>query len=294
MNHQVRIKTPAKINLLLDIIGKREDGYHYLKTIMQSIALFDYITIEKTNIPGITITSTKDWVPTNESNLVHSCATAFFKFAEITDFSIHIHIEKHIPMQAGLAGGSANGAGVILGLNHLFSTKFTVDTLCNIGQKLGADIPFCMEGGTVLAEGIGEIITPLYSLCDCFIVLAKPKQGISTKYAFQNVQLESIRKHPPTDVLIDALISGDITEISNHMYNVLEEFTQLEEIDGIKEIMLSHEALGCIMSGSGSAVFGIFENKGKAKKCVKELATQFEDVFLTQPVNYGATIVPFD
>lgn len=290
MYHTVRVKTPAKINLSLDIVGKHQNGYHDIKTIMQTINLFDFITIEKTNISGITITSTKDWVPTDERNLVYTCAMAFFKLANITDFCIHIHIEKHIPMQAGLAGGSTNGAGVILGLNHLFATHFTPDILCNIGQKAGADIPFCIAGGTALAQGIGEIITPICSLSDCFLLVAKPRKGISTKQAFQKIQLQAIRQHPNTELLIDALILGDLTGVASNMYNVLEEVAHLDEILTIKQTMLEHEALGSIMSGSGSAVFGMFENKNKAKKCMKELATQFEAIFLTQPVNHGAMV----
>ncbi|MEG2295378.1 MAG: 4-(cytidine 5'-diphospho)-2-C-methyl-D-erythritol kinase [Oscillospiraceae bacterium] len=291
MDNKIYLKTPAKINLSLDIIGKLENGYHSIKTVMQTIDLFDFITIEKINTRGISISSTKDFVPTDESNLVYKCAMAFFKLANITNFSIHIHIEKHIPAQAGLAGGSGNGAGVIVGLNALFNTNFTLDILCSIGGKIGADIPFCIQGGTVLAEGIGEIITPIHPLCNCFILTVKPQQGICTKQAFDGMDLSPIRKHPYTNLLIDSLILDDLTGIAKNMYNVLEEVAPLDEIKKIKNTMLTYGALGSIMSGSGSAVFGIFKDKTTAIQCMKKLSIEFDTIFLNKPVNYGATIL---
>ncbi len=291
MESTVTVRTPAKINLTLDIMGKRTDGYHFMKTVMQSISIYDSVTLEQNTTGGITVFCNSDNVPSDETNTAFKAAKAFFEYAEIKNQGLQIIIDKKIPVQAGLAGGSADAAGVIVGLNELYNAELSVNELCEIGVKVGADVPFCIVGGTALAEGIGELLTPLPDLSDCFIVVAKGEKGISTAEAFEKIDSGLVSNHPDSDGMIAAVASGHIPEIAPLCLNVFENVTSLSDIDEIKEVMNQNHALCAVMSGSGSSVFGIFEKKRYANACEDELGRMVDFVQVCTPVSEGAQII---
>ena len=276
----ITLNAPAKINLILDILSKRNDGYHDLRSVMQAISIFDYVTLsvngEKCKLPDVSITCSEPDIPTNESNIAYKACSAFIKaFGEMPFDSIAIHIEKHIPSGAGLAGGSADGAAVIVGLNKLCGNTLSADELCKIGTSVGADIPFCIVGGTALCEGIGEKITPLKSLPDCEILVVKPDISISTPLSYKRFDELKSPKLSDFDKFMTSLNSGDLAAISKTLSNSLEDVTNESIIDEIKCEMIKSGALGSVMTGSGSAVFGIFDNESRAHQCAENFGGQF-------------------
>ncbi len=287
---EIILKAPAKINLTLDIEEKMDNGYHLLKMIMQTVDLYDFIKIKKTNTGKIEVLCDNANVPTDKSNIVHKACEEFFDDLEITCEGISIEIEKHIPMQAGLAGGSADAAAVIHGLNKLYDTNLDENDLCRIGVSVGADVPFALVGGTVFVTGIGETIQPISNLPECYFVIAKPAENVSTKEAFEKFDEVGSTLTPDSETMIAAIASGNLEEIGEYFCNVFEESVALPSVFKIKEIMRENDCLGCSMTGSGSAVYGMFENKLKAKKCKAELKELYEDVFITQPVPHGAVV----
>lgn len=291
MDSSVAVRTPAKINLTLDIVGKRSDGYHFMKTVMQSVSICDTVSVELTDKDGIEISCDDENVPRNEKNIVHKAAAAFFEYTKLKPCGLDISIEKNIPMQAGLAGGSANAAGVIVALDELFETELSTHQLCEIGVKVGADVPFCIAGGTALAEGIGEILTPLPAMPECSIVVAKGKEGISTAEAFKKYDGLIIEKHPDNDEMVVALAVGNIEKIGELCMNVLEEAADIPEIQMIKKTMLDCGALCAVMTGSGSAVYGIFPKKKHALACLDELDGLADFAKLCTPIDSGAQII---
>lgn len=273
----IKLKAPAKINLILDIVGKRKDGYHNLRSVMQTISIFDYITLtvngEKSEFPDISITCNDPNIPTDKRNIAYKACRAFINtVGEVPFDSIEIYIDKHIPSGAGLAGGSADGAAVILGLNSLCGDLLSTDELCKIGASVGADVPFCIVGGTALCEGIGDKITPLKPLPDCEIIVVKPEISISTPLSYKRFdELENPRLSD-FDTFMNALNYGNLKSISKTLSNSLEDVTDVSIIQDIKNEMLMFGALGCVMTGSGSAVFGIFDNNEKARKCADKFS----------------------
>lgn len=290
MNDSVTVKSPAKINLTLDIVGKRNDGYHFMKTIMQSVSLFDNVTVTLNKSEKTTIHCNNKNVPCNEKNIAFKAVNEFLAFTGKRINGIDIDIDKNIPIKAGLAGGSADASAVIVALDYLFETGLKKHELCEIGVKVGADVPFCIIGGTAVAEGIGELITPLPSLDKCFLVLAKGTEGISTAEAFKKIDDLVIVKHPDTNGMIAAIAVSSISEFAPRCMNVFEAITNLEDVSNIKNIMLHHNALSATMSGSGSAVFGIFEKKKYVSSCIDELEKHYDFVKLCYPVNHGPII----
>lgn len=286
---QATVKAPAKLNLALDITGINAKGYHLMKMIMQSISLYDTITV--TELPGTdtVITCSNKSIPCNHSNICYRCADVFWKAAGMRR-GIRIDIQKIIPQQAGMAGGSTDGAGVLLALNQMFDTGFSIEKLCALGETVGADIPFCLTGGTALVEGIGEVITKIPDIPSCTILVAKPKSGISTQKAF--AAYDQRKECPSYDcaVLLDAVDKQDITLLAENMFNVLEPVCGLAEIPMIKNIMKSYGAKGAIMTGSGSAVFGIFTDRKKAYDCERNLKARFSECFLCTPITHGCLI----
>lgn len=289
MNTQAEVLVPAKINLALHITGKRPDGFHTLKTVMQSVSLCDIVTVEKTNgEKGIEISCTDKNIPTDGRNIVFKAAEAFFNRTNIPNTGIRIHIEKHIPSEAGLGGGSSDGAAVFTALNRLFGEPLTEEELCSLSTGTGADIPFCIKGGTVLCEGIGEILTPIKPLPDCYIVIGKGEKGVSTKEAYNAVD-----KLPKTEEngFDTALFERSIEEIAENCFNVFEQVSDNDEIRSIKETMLANGALCSVMSGSGSAVFGIFTNAEQSKNACLEINGKGFFSAMCRPVNHGAKII---
>ncbi len=285
---QISLKSRAKINITLDVIGKRPNGYHDLSMIMQTVNLYDSIYIRKMHAPGIKLKTNLKWLPNDEGNIVYQAAKLFKETCNI-DTGIFMELNKRIPVAAGLAGGSSNAAAALIGLNSLFETELDQKKLMELGVKLGADVPYCILGGTALAEGIGEILTPLPAMPDCYVLIAKPKINVSTVAVFQSLDITHIGKRPDNRKVIEAIQQGDIGTVAKNMCNVLETVTEKKYpvIATIKEMMLQHGAKGAIMSGSGPTVFGIYHSKEDAQKTAYKLKLEYlvGDIFITTMYN---------
>jgi len=280
---KISINAMAKINLGLDVLRKREDGYHEVKMIMQSIDLYDRIEMIKTEAPGIEVSTNLKFLPVNEDNLVYKAVKLLFDAYELQG-GISINLKKYIPVAAGLAGGSSDAAAVLYGINRMYELKLSLQELMDWGVKIGADVPFCLCGGTMLAQGVGEVLTPLTPMPECSIVLCKPGYGMSTAKVFGSLKIDEIQRHPDTDSVISALNAGDISRIAGNMYNVLEEIVAKEKTDisRIEEEMLSCGALGAIMSGSGSTTFGVFDDEEKAKLAYNKLKAKYKETYIAK------------
>lgn len=288
---EVAIKAYAKINLMLDIINRRNDGYHDLFMIMQSISVYDKITVKSNNSKTITIKCNIDDIPLDEKNIAWKAATAFFDAAQIENKGIEITIDKKIPHAAGLAGGSADGAAVIVALNKIYKTNLSNADLCKIGVKIGADVPFCITGGTLLAQGIGDVLHKVAPLKDCFIVIAKPDFDVNTGNAYK--QFDNFGKtHTPDKFgMLCAMESQDLNQICLKMENVFEQFIEVPNRISIKETMKNNGAIGVCMSGSGPTVFGIFENKDNAEQAAIQLKRIAKQIEVCTPVSCGCQII---
>ena len=271
MNY-VRIRAHGKINLGLDVLRKREDGYHEVRMIMQSVGLYDNIEIvnlgqSQTGKAEIDVETNLRYLPNNENNLAYKAALLLMEEFYISAH-ISIKIRKMIPVAAGMAGGSADAAAVLKGINKLFGLRLTNEELKKRGVTLGADIPYCIDGGTALSEGIGEILTPLPPMPPCIILLVKPPINVSTKLVYGKLDAGNIDYHPDIDGMINAIKNGSLKELADKMGNVLATVTEGEYpiVTEIREKMVSMGALNAMMSGSGPTVFGIFDNRELAKE----------------------------
>lgn len=265
----------AKINLTLDITGRRADGYHSMRMVMQEITLCDRVTLSETCEPGIRVTCGNSPIPCDRENTAVCAAEAFFARSGIADPHISLSIEKQIPFQAGLGGGSADAAAALRLLNEAYRTGYTEEELCAIGLKIGADVPFCIVGGTALAQGVGEKLSSLPAMPDCFLVVCRPDVGVSTPRAFADFDSCGVGSTDYTGRMIEALVSGSLTEIAHCLGNVFEKIPLPEQILSLKQRMLEAGALGACMTGSGSAVFGIFSDLHLAQSLQAELETRF-------------------
>lgn len=274
----------AKINLTLDVLSRLENGYHEVEMIMQTVSLFDLIIVDKTK-SGISISTNLKYLPINEKNIAYKAATAFFSASKISS-GVKIMIHKNIPVAAGLAGGSGNAAVVLCALNMLFGMPLSDKTLLDIGASLGADVPYCMIGGTQLSQGIGEKLSPLPNVPKMTILLVKPPINISTAAIYSEIDTAPIDTHPDTEKMINAIKCGDIKAISDNLCNVMESVTcsMHPVIRGIKKKMILNGALGALMSGSGPTVFGIFDDFKKAKASADSFAYQYKDVYLVNTI----------
>ena len=284
--NNIEIKAKAKINITLDVLNKRKDGYHNVKMIMQTVDLYDMVYLKKID-RGIQITTNLNYLPVNNKNIAYRAAELFFERTNIHNAGIHIDILKRIPVSAGLAGGSANAAAVLIAMNRLFDTGLQTEQLMEMGKSLGADVPYCIIGGTALAEGIGDIITLLPPMPTVTVVLAKPPFSISTASIYKKLNVDNIVTRPNTEAVINAIYNQDIKGIAKEMYNVLEPVTSknYKIINRIKNIMLGSGALGAIMSGSGPTVFGVFENDIEARRAFNKLKTIVNDLFIVRTCN---------
>ena len=281
----MKIKAYAKINISLDIVGKREsDGYHLLKMIMQNIDLYDEISIEKQK-KDITISCNKSYVPTDSRNLAYKAASLFKETYNIED-GVHIDIVKNIPVSAGLAGGSTDAAAVLKLMNKIFKVNASNEEMMELGLKLGADIPYCINGGTALCEGIGEKITALPPFKNKILVLVKPSFGVSTKEVYKAFNLDRVRVHPKTENLIEAMEQDNLYYVANNMKNLLENVTLRKHniLIKIKEEMNRYGAVGSMMSGSGPSVFAFFDDMLKAQRCYEKMKENHREVFLTRTI----------
>ncbi|MDB1923777.1 4-(cytidine 5'-diphospho)-2-C-methyl-D-erythritol kinase [Clostridium tertium] len=280
----MRMKAYAKVNISLDIVGKREDGYHLLEMIMQSIDLYDEIVIEKQK-REITIKCNKPYVPTDERNLAYKAAQLFIEKYDI-DSGVNINIKKNIPVCAGLAGGSTDAATVLKIMNSLFNINASDEELMILGLKLGADVPYCIKGGTALCKGIGEEVTALKGFKDKVIVLVKPPFGVSTNSVYQEFNIEKARNHPNTNLIIDAINNDNLKMVCDNMKNLLENVTLRKHkiLINIKEEMRHNGAMGTMMSGSGPTVFAFFDDMLKAQRCFEKMKEKYSDVFITRTI----------
>ena len=285
----IRVTANAKINLTLDVINKRSDGYHDLKSIMQSVSLPEFVTLTENDSGVITLECDKKGVPCDERNIAVKCANEFYGAADIPFTGLHINVRKNIPMQAGLAGGSADGAAVLFGLNVLYSKPLTESELLSLGLRVGADIPFCLTGGTCLAEGVGEKLTKLTPLPECFIVLVKPDIGVSTAQAYAAVDSAGMNAYPSTDEAL--LFAGDISKMSKKLHNDFEAALDMPSFRSVKEDILNCPGcLGACMSGSGSAFFGIFDSEEKAERCTSAMKKKYSFVQTVTPTTCGVFV----
>lgn len=287
-NNDISLKALAKINLGLDVVRRREDGYHEVRMIMQTIHLYDRLDIKRTKEPGIQIQTNQSFLPVNENNLIYKAAKLLMDEFSITD-GVSVKLDKRIPVAAGMAGGSTDAAAMLIGVNRLFSLGLTKRELMERGVQIGADVPYCIMRGTALAEGIGEALSPLPPMVKCPVLIAKPSISVSTKFVYQNLKLDDTTIHPDIDRLIDDIKAKNLHDIAAHMGNVLETVTipNYPVIDEIKKHMLSNGAVGAMMSGSGPTVFGLFDDEDTAKKAYKAMRSSHlaRQVYLTSVYN---------
>jgi 4-diphosphocytidyl-2-C-methyl-D-erythritol kinase len=278
------VKAYGKINISLDIVGKREDGYHLLKMIMQTVDLYDSMSFQKCN-KGINISCNKPYIPTDEKNLVYKAAKLFMDTYNISE-GINIYLKKNIPVAAGMAGGSADAAAVFKTLKKIFEIDVDDNELMDLGVKIGADVPYCIMGGTALCEGIGDIITPLASFKNHILILVKPNFGVSTKEVYKNLDYSKIFKHPDTEAIIRAMEEERLEDVCDGMKNLLENVTlrKYPVLKRIKEDMIRMGAMGAMMSGSGPTIFAFFDDMLKAQRCYDKFKIQYKEVYLTRTI----------
>ena len=270
--NEIELKSLAKINLGLDVLGRRENGYHDVRMVMQSIYLHDEVKIEKKRREGIEIVSNLRFLPIGEGNIAYKAAHMLIEEFSL-EGGVRITLNKHIPVAAGLAGGSSNAAAVLFGMNRLFRLGLSKEELMERGVKLGADVPYCIMRGTVLAEGIGEKLSVLPAMPKCTVLIAKPPVSVSTKVVYEALDSEEIIEHPDIDALIEGLRQKDLHRISENMGNVLEDVTipMHPVIEELKQVMRENGAIGAMMSGSGPTVFGLFENRAAAREAQRKI-----------------------
>lgn len=282
------LKALAKINLGLDVVRRREDGYHEVRMIMQTIHLYDRLDIAKTKESGITIKSNLSYVPTNENNLVYKAGKLLMDEFQIKE-GVSVDLNKRIPVAAGMAGGSSDAAAMLYGLNRMFDLGLSQKELMERGVKIGADVPYCLMRGTALAEGIGEKLTQLSPMVKCPVLIAKPQISVSTKFVYENLKLNENTVHPDIDSLVTDIKNKDLHAIASHMGNVLETVTipAYPIIADIKNKMLESGAINAMMSGSGPTVFGLFEDEETARKAYKDMQQSglAKQIYLTSIYN---------
>jgi 4-diphosphocytidyl-2-C-methyl-D-erythritol kinase len=282
---ELKLQAMAKINLSLDVLNKRPDGYHNVKMVMQQIGLYDEIYLKKIE-KGIILETDCTFLPTDISNIAYKAADLVIKKYNI-DKGIYIYIKKNIPIAAGLAGGSTDAAAVIKGLNTLFQLNLSLKEMLELGTGIGADVPFCILGGGALAEGIGEKLTKINGLRSGWIVLSKPTVSVSTAEAYGSLQLGNIKKRPDTDALVDAIERDNLYDVSKNLCNVFEAGIQKRHpiVKRIKRKMMQYGAMGSLMSGSGPSVFGIFKDYERAKSAYGKLKLLFKQTYMVRTYN---------
>lgn len=279
----MKIKAYAKINISLDVVGKRKDGYHLLEMIMQNIEIYDDIDINKQK--GITIKCNIPYIPVDERNLAYKAAKIFMDTYRINE-GVEINLLKNIPVTAGLAGGSSNAAAVLKAMRDLFKKDISQKELLALGLNVGADVPYCIIGGTALCKGIGEKVIPLKPFRNHILVVVKPPFGVSTKEVYGMLDTDKIYKHPDTEAIIAAVEKNDLHKTSGLMRNVLENVTLKKHyvIKDIKKQMLNFGAVGSMMSGSGPTVFAFFDDMLKAQRCYDYMKSKYKESFITRTI----------
>ncbi|MCI9318609.1 MAG: 4-(cytidine 5'-diphospho)-2-C-methyl-D-erythritol kinase [Lachnospiraceae bacterium] len=278
-----QMKAHAKINLGLDVVGKLPNGYHEVRMVMQTVGIYDELTFSRTEC-GIMVTTDSEELPIEEDNLIYKAANLMKDKYDIRE-GIHIHLQKNIPIAAGMAGGSADAAAAMKGISRMFGLDTSLLELMELGASIGADVPYCVIGGTALAEGIGEKLTPLEPAPECFVLVAKPDINVSTRYVYERLNVAAIEKHPDIDGMVAAIGKGSLQGILDRMENVLESVTVQEYpvVDALKQRMKELGAVNSLMSGSGPTVFGIFLEKRLAEAALDRLAQEqlAKQIFVT-------------
>ncbi len=288
----VEVKAYAKINLTLDIVGRRENGYHDVDMIMQTVSLYDKISVTvNENESEFLLTCNKENIPTDSSNTAFKAAKLYLEHIGKTCGAI-INIEKNIPSQAGLAGGSADGAGVLYALNHYFNNEVPTNEMLTLCSKIGADVPFCYIGGTKLATGIGTTLSHIKNITNFYMVIVKPQINVSTKIAYEKADIRGYKNtFIHSKKMLNYIYNNDVKAIASNLYNDFESIMNLKEVEEVKNIMVNNNSLGACMSGSGSAIYGIFESKQECIECKEVLQNMYNEVFVAHTVNYGCKIV---
>ena len=284
----IRLKARAKINLGLDVLGKREDGYHEVRMVMQTIGIYDRLILTKIPEEEIRITSNLAFFPVNENNLIYK-AIKLLKDEYHFPGGVSVDLNKFIPVAAGMAGGSTDAASTMFGVNRLFGLNLSMGKMMELGVRLGADVPYCVMRGTALAEGIGEKLTRITPVPHMWILIAKPQINVSTRLVYEQLDMGGIQKHPDIDGIIRAIEAQDVVRIAQSMGNVLENVTVplYPVIETIKQDMLSHGAINAMMSGSGPTVFGIFPDEQTTLACQAFLKKKGDarQVYITENFN---------
>lgn len=267
---RISINAMAKINLGLDVLRRRENGYHDVKMIMQTVNIYDTLDFVKLQDSKIVVKTDTMELPTDENNLIYKAAKLLFDRCGVKE-GVEITLTKRIPIAAGMAGGSTDAAAALVGINTLFDLNLSMDDLKEIGVKIGADVPYCIEGGTALSEGIGEILTKLPDAPECFVVVAKPEISVSTKYVYENLHANELKEHPDIDGMVEAIREGNLDGVCKRMENVLETVTETKYpvISELKQLLKEAGAENSLMSGSGPTVFAIFKEEEPAKKALE-------------------------
>lgn len=288
----ITIAAPAKINLFLEITGKRNDGYHLLSMVMQTVGLYDDVTVTlDPDGDEISVSCNQGAIPCDSSNTAYRAALAFFEAAGMEKQGVGIKIKKRIPFGAGMAGGSADAAAVLVALNELTGAGLSPEELAEAGESVGADVPFCVMGGTMNCSGIGTIMSPLPDMPDCRIVVVKPELAISTPEAYRKADEKGYDLLRRNDEIVSGICNGSIHSIAEHLFNRFEDITGNEEIEHIKEKMMKYGALGAVMTGSGSAVFALFDDDKLADTCENHLHEMYDNVWNISPCKTGPTEV---
>ena len=287
MDNSIVLKSYGKINLGLDVLRRREDGYHEVRMIMQTVGLYDLLTMKKIKDDKIQMTCNLTFLPTDERNLVYKAVKLMKDKYHIKD-GVEINLNKRSPVAAGMAGGSSNCAAALKGMNQLFDLGLSIDELCEIGVTLGADVPYCIWGGTALSEGIGEKLSRVDAMPECYILIAKPGISVSTAFVYQNLNLSGLAKHPDIDGMLECLRTKDLKGICDRLENVLETVTIKEYpiIEEVKKHLMDQGAMGALMSGSGPTIFAIFQDKKTADNALKSLRS-IEDIkqaYVVRPI----------
>ena len=288
---KITLKAAAKVNLILDLTATLENGYHSIYTVMQSIGIYDNITVRILDKNEIRLSCSDSNMPTDSKNTAYKAALYFFEYINDKTHGADICIEKNIPSQAGMAGGSADAAAVIVALDKLLNTRLTDTDLYKIGEKVGADVPFCISGGTRLCLNKGEVMAKLPDFPECYMIVVMPDCGVSTKEAYANYDSADWIRHPDNEGFLFAATQSDLKTMCNKAANVFEQVVEVKDRVKIKAVMRNHNARLAMMTGSGAAIFGIFDTEKQCMKCAEELKNKFSKVYLTKPANQSIEIL---
>lgn len=288
---EIKVNAPAKVNLAVDVLGRRPDGYHSVSLVLQAISIMDEITITSNDSKKITVSCNAPGVPLDKTNIVYKSADRFFHHTGVENTGINIDIKKVIPSQAGLGGGSSDGAATVMGLNAMFNTHLRDKEMEEICAHIGADVPFFINGGTQLATGTGTDMEKLHSMPECYMVVCKPDVNVSTKEAYDAIDAQSVKQFKYSDEVVKGIYMRSLNSVVTSMYNDFDVFLNIPEVNEIKKIMYKHKAKGACMSGSGSAVFGVFSKEKYANSCVEFLKGKYDQTFLCKPIKVGCTVL---